>query len=927
RPLCLGVGGGGLTLALVVIGGSAVELQGNAYNGLLIAINPQVPEDEKIIPNIKEMITEASFYLFNATKRRVYFSNITILIPATWKTNNYGKPKQESYEKADVIVAAPYWKHGNDPYTLQYGECGEKGTYIHFTPKFLLKDRLIDIYGSRGRVFVHEWAHLRWGVFDEYDSERPFYISGQNQVKATRCSSDLTGIYVCEEKICAQGNCVINHVTGLFKEGCKFIHDKSQNASSSIMYMPSLSSVVEFCDASNHNTEAPNLQNKMCSYKSTWDTIMSSADFKSNFPMIGTSLPPPPIFSLLQSQDRVICLVLDVSSSMNEGDRINRLHQAAEVYLRQIVEENSYVGIVTFSHVAEVKTQLQQILSDDVRKNLASYLPRVATSGKTSVCTGLWLGFEVVKNRDAETSGSTIVLLTAGEDSSISNCFSEVKNSGSVIHIIALGSSAAKELEQLANMTGGLNFFATDRLDSNSLIDVFSGILSRSGDTSNQSVQIESAGESTGAYKHFNKTVTIDSTIGKNTFFVVTWQKNRLPDITLLDPSGKRYTNEDFEIDSGLHRAHLQIPEIAEAGDWTYVVTNTHNSSQVLTVAVTSRAVNSSIPLITVKAHTNKVVNFYPSPMIVYAQVSHGFGPILGANVTAIIEPEDGDPIILKLLDNGAGADVVKDDGVYSKYLFSFSGNGRYSLKLHVQQDNKTIRPHPPMPWSPAMYIPGYVENGKIQMNAPRPSVNEDDSQVRLGSFSRTVSGESFIVSSVPSGPYSDMFPPCKVIDFGARTEDNKIILSWTAPGDDFDQGQAASYDIRLSESPLELRDSFDNTASVNTSSLTPQHAGSKEIFLFEPETSAIENVTIIYVAIRAIDKVSQLSDISNIAQAVMFVPHKDSLTTSARYSVSTIVLIVSGLLTVFCVLISATACALKRKKKMSIEKTSTKLL
>uniref|UniRef100_A0A8D0HKW9 Chloride channel accessory 2 n=1 Tax=Sphenodon punctatus TaxID=8508 RepID=A0A8D0HKW9_SPHPU len=693
---------------------SAVELQGNAYNGLLIAINPQVPEDEKIIPNIKEMITEASFYLFNATKRRVYFSNITILIPATWKTNNYGKPKQESYEKADVIVAAPYWKHGNDPYTLQYGECGEKGTYIHFTPKFLLKDRLIDIYGSRGRVFVHEWAHLRWGVFDEYDSERPFYISGQNQVKATRCSSDLTGIYVCEEKICAQGNCVINHVTGLFKEGCKFIHDKSQNASSSIMYMPSLSSVVEFCDASNHNTEAPNLQNKMCSYKSTWDTIMSSADFKSNFPMIGTSLPPPPIFSLLQSQDRVICLVLDVSSSMNE----------------------------------------------------------------------------VVKNRDAETSGSTIVLLTAGEDSSISNCFSEVKNSGSVIHIIALGSSAAKELEQLANMTGGLNFFATDRLDSNSLIDVFSGILSRSGDTSNQSVQIESAGESTGAYKHFNKTVTIDSTIGKNTFFVVTWQKNRLPDITLLDPSGKRYTNEDFEIDSGLHRAHLQIPEIAEAGDWTYVVTNTHNSSQVLTVAVTSRAVNSSIPLITVKAHTNKVVNFYPSPMIVYAQVSHGFGPILGANVTAIIEPEDGDPIILKLLDNGAGADVVKDDGVYSKYLFSFSGNGRYSLKLHVQQDNKTIRPHPPMPWSPAMYIPGYVENGKIQMNAPRPSVNEDDSQVRLGSFSRTVSGESFIVSSVPSGPYSDMFPPCKVIDFGARTEDNKIILSWTAPGDDFDQGQ-----------------------------------------------------------------------------------------------------------------------------------------
>lgn len=45
------------------------------------------------------MITEASFYLFNATKRRVFFRNIQILIPATWKANNYSKAVLESYEK------------------------------------------------------------------------------------------------------------------------------------------------------------------------------------------------------------------------------------------------------------------------------------------------------------------------------------------------------------------------------------------------------------------------------------------------------------------------------------------------------------------------------------------------------------------------------------------------------------------------------------------------------------------------------------------------------------------------------------------------------------------------------------------------------------------------------------------------------------
>lgn len=51
----------------------------------------------------------------------------------------------------------------------------------------------------------------------------------------------------------------------------------------------------------------------------------------------------------------------------------------------------------------------------------------------------------------------------------------------------------------------------------------------------------------------------------------------------------------------------------------------------------------------------NRDTNYYPSPMVAYAQVGQGLSPVLGANVTAIIEPENGDPIILELFDNGAG--------------------------------------------------------------------------------------------------------------------------------------------------------------------------------------------------------------------------------------------------------------------------------
>lgn len=61
---------------------------------------------------------------------------------------------------------------------------------------------------------------------------------------------------------------------------------------------------------------------------------------------------------------------------------------------------------------------------------------------------------QIIKNQVHVTYGSEIVLLTDGEDSGMSACRDEVKQSGAIIHTIALGSSAAKELEEFSNITG-----------------------------------------------------------------------------------------------------------------------------------------------------------------------------------------------------------------------------------------------------------------------------------------------------------------------------------------------------------------------------------------------------------------------------------------------------------------------------------------
>lgn len=76
--------------------------------------------------------------------------------------------------------------------------------------------------------------------------------------------------------------------------------------------------VVEFCNESTHNQEAPNLQNQVCSLRSTWDVVTDSSDLKHSLPMLGVEPPAPPTFSLLQAGDPVVCLVIDVSRKMAE---------------------------------------------------------------------------------------------------------------------------------------------------------------------------------------------------------------------------------------------------------------------------------------------------------------------------------------------------------------------------------------------------------------------------------------------------------------------------------------------------------------------------------------------------------------------------------------------------------------------------------
>uniref|UniRef100_S4RLG9 Chloride channel accessory 1 n=1 Tax=Petromyzon marinus TaxID=7757 RepID=S4RLG9_PETMA len=836
---------------------SRVKLINNGYEGLVIAINPAVPEDPQLIDAIKDMVGDASAYLFKATNRLAYFKHVSILIPSFWSSqSNYTRPKYESYGKAEVRIASLDDPEDDSPYTQQYGQCGEPGQYIQLTPNFLLADKNLDAYCPRGRAFVHEWGHLRWGLFDEYNEDEPFYLHGNN-VEFTRCSRGVTGgtgvvscssIGSCKVQACKIG------INGLPEQGCMFFPDKVQMARESIMALQWLDNVEEFCTVNSHNRNAPNLQNRLCSSSSAWDIMQKHEDFNNNEPP-PADVPTQPTFSLLRPSHRVITLVLDKSGSMSGGSRLQRLRQAADIFIMQILEEGEMVGIVTFDSSAQTKCGLTLITDTGSRVALKSCLPTGA-GGETNICAGVSKGFQVLSGDDGSASGDEIVLMTDGEDGGISSCFEAVRTSGCTIHTIALGPSAVKELEKLAELSGGLNFFASDNVDGNALGDAFTSITTDNGDSDALVIQLESTGKVLNSNQWMDGDVNIDASIGNNTQFVVIWQSS-VPEMHITDPNNVTYQNGDFVIDGTFKTARLTIPGRAMTGTWKYWLINKAGSTDTLTLTVTSMASSKGVPPITVEANMQAFGSISLSALTIYAEVKRGTTPVVGANVTTLIERPGSATLEIELLDNGASADIKKNDGVYSRYFTQYTSSGRYSLKVRVAGSKEATR-LAPRRGSKAIFIPGFRnERGELEVTqVPAPAVG----QVLVPSedFSRVASGGSFQATVPPGGPL-DIYPPCRVLDLTVELLALGIVsLAWTAPGDDADFGQASKYEIITSDSIEGLLNGTeemivpeDNVTMGNTSD--PAVAGSTETFAIS--IAELQPGNSLYFSVRAIDK------------------------------------------------------------------------
>eukprot|EP00057_Strongylocentrotus_purpuratus_P011174 XP_011665648.1 PREDICTED: calcium-activated chloride channel regulator 1 [Strongylocentrotus purpuratus] len=230
-----------------MISQSSIVLENGGYTDIVVAIDESLKENDALVQAIQRMFIDGSGYLYQATRKRVYFKSITIIIPSTWSTKaEYRSPGRLTFDDADVRIAPPNSLWAPNPYTHQVQGCGKPGSYIHFIEEFLTSSETKDTFGPLGRVLIHEWGHLRWGLFNEYpdpvgdqkDIVHYYQSMEDEKWKPVACNQGIyTRALIKDESNDASDyrGCEGNEDDG-YEEGCMAITSGPGLSTGSIMY-------------------------------------------------------------------------------------------------------------------------------------------------------------------------------------------------------------------------------------------------------------------------------------------------------------------------------------------------------------------------------------------------------------------------------------------------------------------------------------------------------------------------------------------------------------------------------------------------------------------------------------------------------------------------------------------------------------------
>ncbi|ELU17552.1 hypothetical protein CAPTEDRAFT_220787 [Capitella teleta] len=426
--------------------------------------------------------------------------------------------------------------------------------------------------------------------------------------------------------------------------------------------------------------------------------------------------------------------------------------------------------------------------------------------------------------------GGNIILVSDGMENEapfIAEVKGNVVDAGVKVHSIAITQAADNKIDGIARESGGKS--------EDKIIKVHDGSVSTTSG---------------------NDRFFISPDVSMDTRVISEYQGSPNVEFYLESSSGQQYGPGSAEY-SCQKKSNICVFEFSsiKTGSWTYFVRTTDGSSASASVTVVGKNPSTTIRAIEAEVywHLSAIDDIdvgTETIQTIHATVSQGYLPVVHVDVTVTVErPGNDGPVTLVLLDNGVGADIKKDDGIYSGFFSAFTAPGRYGSVVSVESTSGSA-------------ISGHSTLGIDRESSAASASGFQSSSapdVPTGEFQRSVSGQSFQLMAF-TGQGQVIYSPARISDLTVKdfnNNDRSVTLTWTAVGAELDTGTASQYEIRYANDSTSLRSSFDQQRIVVQDTIVngadqnkPKDAGQTEVFIIVLP----EGYLVYYLAVVAID-------------------------------------------------------------------------
>ncbi|XP_055931309.1 calcium-activated chloride channel regulator 1-like [Argiope bruennichi] len=843
------------------------------YKNVVVAIDSKIPES-KISNHLKELeilFNNASKTLNTATRGQTFFKEIVFAVPKKYRStlSQIQWISDGSYfANPDVILTSedPF----SGPYTLQNKGCGKPGLRIHVPEEFLSNKGT-----ERAKAFVKEWAKYRYGVFDENgftgDTLYPacYTIPGSNTTKVNDCADKS----------------IVYNLRQTSKEKPEFcnpvpVYGKNNQVTSSLMSRTDLPQVIHFCDDDNHphNRNAPSKQNLLCREQSTWNIISQHADFKLKPIKRVRNVKDTVIFKYVIEPEVRLIVAVDTSNAMLLEDRLDMVRNAFSYFVLYNLPEFSVVGLKNLKNrnnplLVTVKTPADA-------EQLIDAFPEQYGEEEVCIHCGIEQALQTLK-MNSEISQGQIVVISATDidESRVANLENVLQKNKVVLHVLYFRKrlKAAPLLQKLTFVSGGSFFYIPEDFKSGNsmssltlIYEAFRSIYESFSWTNKNHVLVEQ--------KTFTKddcttcSLSFQSDPSMENFQVLlTGPMFLLGPPVIRDKTVLSNGNQNFSAGHSSYSYKIKIPAYVftiknpKSNEWslTFERRTDFNKPTVVIVRASGSKKDGIINMktwINIEETSKDMLPNRP-PITFYSEVKKEHLPVLNTTVSAILyHPESGEEVRLDLMDQGDGdPDITAYDGLFSRYFSEVPRSGYYILSTVAESFTSGNQSGELSAVSKSFRCCGSSYPSEITYDA--------------GPFKRIATYGSFYVAAENA---RISFPPRRISDL--RVEQvlmlkNRMtyLLKWTAPGNNYDHGQATDYQLRMFSSRDDALNNFESDYvliidifRIHGQILEPLDAGSYQSLIIEP-INATSGVY--YLAMCTENSEGKFSEISNIVE------------------------------------------------------------